>query len=469
MASLRFSLLALFWCCLFAAIAADRPARASPALPEPVVAVVATIGSQGGGQDLVPQNAEVVLHERGLDVTQWRGIVMGAAPTTTSLRETLAATLPPDERRLVFHPRVDRHTVPEEMPVLLEAVRVLYRGEKDERAARAVHQALCWIVGNQLDEALWQLAGARSGHGQWRLEPPRPSRPGDREDPCKVHLALLFERPPAAGEEGSQLGPFHLIFHGPELDTIARGMAEQRAALGREEFTRRVVQATRKQQPPFLDDARASTATRLALRGVPIAEAAKRIAAEASLPLEIASVPAQPLVTVVSEGATAGDLLLALARIGRLTLNHVDEGYLLTPPRTTAERLWSALPLPLWGLARATPTERQIAREATIRELWPLLPGATLGTLRSLPEAARARVARLVEIGFAAAFRMQMADLPDATGTAHLALYESETTGNFMLGTPGASETIGGAAYLQLKTELTGLPWIAMPAKGEGK
>ena len=86
MASLRFSLLALFWCCLFAAIAADRPARASPALPEPVVAVVATIGSQGGGQDLVPQNAEVVLHERGLDVTQWRGIAMGAAPTTTSLR-----------------------------------------------------------------------------------------------------------------------------------------------------------------------------------------------------------------------------------------------------------------------------------------------------------------------------------------------------------------------------------------------
>ncbi|NLB96746.1 MAG: hypothetical protein GX785_13680, partial [Armatimonadetes bacterium] len=79
MTSLRRSLLALFWCCLFVAMAAKRPACASLALPEPAVAVVATIGSQGGGQDLVPQNAEVVLHERGLDVTQWRGIVMGAA------------------------------------------------------------------------------------------------------------------------------------------------------------------------------------------------------------------------------------------------------------------------------------------------------------------------------------------------------------------------------------------------------
>ena len=67
----------------------------------------------------------------------------------------------------MFHPRVDRHTVPEEMPVLLEAVRVLYRGEKDEAPRRAVHQALCWIVGTAGRSPV-ATRGA-PGHGQWRL------------------------------------------------------------------------------------------------------------------------------------------------------------------------------------------------------------------------------------------------------------------------------------------------------------
>ena len=120
-------------------------------------------------------------------------------------------------------------------------------------------------------------------------------------------------------------------------------MAE-RAALGREEFTRRVVQATRKQQPPFLDDARASTATRLALRGVPIAEAAKRIAAKRACYGDCVRSSTAPG-HGGQRGRNRGDLLLALARIGRLTLDRAGEGYLLTPPRTgLAERLWSALP-----------------------------------------------------------------------------------------------------------------------------
>lgn len=431
-------------------------ARASAAGEAVVAACPESVGTR-----LAVDRAEEVLRASGLETARWRGITVGVGATRLGLRERLAGGLLPAERELVFHPRVGRDEVPQQFGVLLNAVRVLYRREEGEKAKQSVGDALRWIVGNQLEEALWVLAEARSGRGRWMVR----ARQATAEDPCNAHLEFWFACPPADGEEAP---PFMLTSHGPEYDVIARGMAQQRALIERGEFLRRVIEAQRADREPFGADARAAKPITGALRNE-TAEAALRGVAEAC-GMRVRCAGGKPgRYTVLSEGARAGDVLLCLARAAGLVLVREGDGYAAVAPRSTAERLWVSLPLNVWALARSTPVERQIQREEAVRALWPLLPAQGQGRIAALPEAARAALARYIEVGFAGAFGMLMEDLPDEQGRGRLALYEDEQSGVFMLAAPGADELIGGVSYLRLKAELTGMKGVVVPMKGDGR
>ncbi|MBI3946981.1 MAG: hypothetical protein HY321_13740 [Armatimonadetes bacterium] len=453
-------------CALLAA--PGPPGLAAPAAPPPPTALVVAHGTEPLPPDLAPANAEALLPGAGYEVARFRGVVVAEPAGKGSVRERLAAALPPEERELVFHQPLAMCETPPDFSVLLNAIRVLYTGRTDDRAARAVGDAVRWMMGNGLDVALWRLVeaqalrgepveGAWSLAGRWR-KGPRAVLPWD---PCPAHLRFSLAKP----VEDEFAAGITLTVHHPAHDVLnAKGAGGQ----GGDSYEAGYwVPGPAEPVPlPLLQSAAWSAPVEVTARDASLAAAADALRDASGQAVTGALPDGGARATVIARGAPLRDLLICLARVGGAALAADGTGIRLAAPQTTAERLWTALPLRLWSAARLSRAERLARRRALERALWDDLPPTGFGSVSTLRAAPRARLADLLETAFAGGFGMILADLPDAQGNAYLALLEDEKTWSFYLRTRGSTERISAMTYVRLKAEMIGHPVTIPPVPG---
>ncbi|MBM3497712.1 MAG: hypothetical protein FJX74_03485 [Armatimonadetes bacterium] len=401
-----------------------------------------------------------------IDVAVWRDILL-AEPSQEPglLSDRLRSALTLEEAELLFRPPDDGSYEAPGFEHVIEAVTGLARhGHTAENRSLLVRAAL-WRAAPELQQHLENLDACSTGRVLVQVEPVS-DKARHAGDPCAEHLRFLY---PGSGDPADLLMTQQSTFHGPEHDRFAEALKAERATIGREELVRRAIaQAVQEEDALGRPEAfNLGISVSLDMASLPVV--VKALTAQTGLTVAMEPATEAALLTVVSETAQLGDLLQAAARLTGNVVAPEGDGHVVSAAETTLERLETALPLPLWALARATRTEADLWCLDHVRAAWESLTDEMCGSARSGPAAVGSlppTVGDLGEYDFCRRYRRWTQNLPLRDGPVPLWLYERPDDHRYWayeLRAPGGSEFIKGIGYMLIKAEVRGDPVFRIP------
>lgn len=333
---------------------------------------------------------------------------------------------------------------------VLKAIAALSKRQWDESIWRAAE----WMAAPELRKIIFVHENVQNS---WvRLVKVRATV----DDPCTEHLQLVFPKLSSTDSIPSVMA----TLHSPEFDPAAISLARQKGIIPLAEYKRRIIntaKANEKLTVMPLELTRLMSDVTFERSIVSLSDLVERLNAKTDIRLSVHESLSSRKIFVALNAVPIGDVLTAIARCVHSVWVKKGDGYELTPPMLTIERIWCVLPLDVWKYVALTHPERDLAQHRLVSELWNAISGKLHKTLmrrampaRLLPLQIRKIVYNLAILHEAKMWERWFRNLPERDSPVPLWLFESPAYARYELAAPGYSEEIQGYAYIRLKASL---------------